>query len=148
VLPRVFAVGRAEVIDGEATLWQRLSKIDLRTTALLESSDAPNVLPNIPFYADAHLLSRRPNDLQIEVDMPGEGVLVLAEVWTPGWHATDNGNPVPILRVNGTMRGLLLVEGRHEVQLTFRPQEMVWGLWVTGFAILVCVVVLVREFRN
>jgi hypothetical protein len=153
VLPRVFAVGRAEVVDGEDVdmeemLWQRLSEIDLRTTALLETRDAPSVLPEDPFYADAHLLARRPNDLQVEVHMPGDGILVLGEVWTPGWYATDNGEPVQVLRVNGTMRGLLLAEGRHEVRLTFRPPEMVWGSWITALAVLGCMVVLIREVRN
>jgi hypothetical protein len=153
VLPRVFAVGRVEVIGGEdvdreETLWRHLAEIDLRTTALVESQDAAVILPQNPFYADAHLVARRANDLQIEVDMPADGMLVIGEVWTPGWHATDNGDPAQVLRVNGTMRGLILPEGRHEVQLSFRPQEMIWGLWITMLTVLACVVLLIREARN
>jgi len=51
------------------------------------------------------------NSLEVAVDSPGAALLVVAEAWYPGWHATIAGRDVACLPVNGWMRGVPVPAG-------------------------------------
>ena len=42
--------------------------------------------------------------MALDVQADGDGLLVLSEVWYPGWRATVNGVETPVLNVNGGLR--------------------------------------------
>jgi hypothetical protein len=142
VQPRAFAVGHVEAIDDEETLWKRLPQVDVSTVALVgadETRRARQALPRNPFHAPARLVAYRPNGITVEVDMPGDGMLVLGEVWTPGWQATDSGVPTEVVRVDGALRGVHLDAGVHRVTLRFLPRALIWGLSISALTTLTCV---------
>jgi hypothetical protein len=74
-----------------------------------------------------------PNRIVIEADLEAPGLLVLSEVWYPGWRAKASGEDVSILRVEGTLRGIYLDPGSYTVEFRYSP----WTVWV-GFAISGC----------
>lgn len=68
--------------------------------------------------------------LRAEVQLDAAGVLVVADTWYPGWEATVDGQPAPVLRVDHDFRGLRLEPGDHRVELRYRPFWR-WTLWLT-----------------
>jgi len=62
----------------------------------------------------------------------GPGYAVLADAYAPGWRATLDDRPVPILRADGLFRAVALPAGEHTVVMEYRPAEVVAGL-VLGF---------------
>jgi uncharacterized membrane protein YfhO len=56
--------------------------------------------------------------------------LILADTFYPGWQATVDGVPAPILRANLLFRGLALAPGRHEIVFSYHP-----AAWRLGAAI-------------
>jgi hypothetical protein len=143
VLPRAFGVGRVEMVADRPALWQRLAQVDVQESALIETREMDVPLPQEPFHAPAQVLEHRSNHIRVHIEMPGDGVLVLGEVWTPGWKATDNGRPSQVIRVNGALRGVYLEAGAHEVVLRFVPRALVGGLAISLFTILACTVALI-----
>jgi hypothetical protein len=71
-----------------------------------------------------------PNRIIIEAEAGSPGLLILSEVWYPGWHAWANGREVLIQRVAGTLRGVFLDQGHYTVEFRYTP----WTAW-TGVAI-------------
>jgi hypothetical protein len=141
VLPRAFAVGHVQAIEDGPDLWQRLSQIDVSTTALVgadETRHPRQALPQSPFHVPARWITHRPNEIVVELDMPGDGLLVLSEVWTPGWRAADNGEPTGVIRVDGGLRGVYLDAGVHRVTLRFLPRTLIWGLGISALTTLAC----------
>lgn len=67
----------------------------------------------------------------VNVDAGGDGLLVLSEVYYPGWHATVNGSPAPVERVDGALRGIRVARGHSRVELTYRPVAQTVGLILT-----------------
>jgi len=62
-----------------------------------------------------------PNQIEIEIEVNIPAMLVLTEVWYPGWQATVDNKPTQIYRVNYCQRGVWLEKGKHRVMFRFRP---------------------------
>lgn len=69
----------------------------------------------------AHIVSWRPDKIEIEVDSPQPGILVVHEIYYPGWFAEVDGQPTSILRTNVLFRGVEVSEGRHRIVFRFLP---------------------------
>jgi hypothetical protein len=80
------------------------------------------------------------NEIRLDVDTPADAYLVLSEVWYPGWRATVDGQPSPVLRANYAFRAVRLGPGQHQVQLTFSPDSWTAGLAVSGLTALAVIV--------
>lgn len=65
---------------------------------------------------------------------PG-GVLVLTDDWYPGWTATVDGAPAPILRVDVALRGVRIGPGAHVIVFRYAPAWPVQGLAATLVAL-------------
>jgi uncharacterized membrane protein YfhO len=69
-------------------------------------------------------VSYQRNAVEIEVESPEGGILVLHDIYYPGWEATVNGARQPILRANVLFRGVEVPAGRHKVAFEFRPLSL------------------------
>ena len=77
-----------------------------------------------------------PNRIVVEAELGAPGLMVLSEVWYPGWHALDNGLQVPIQRVAGTLRGVFLERGSHIVEFRYTPWTAWAGAAISGATVL------------
>jgi uncharacterized membrane protein YfhO len=73
------------------------------------------------------------------VNTPADAYLVLSEVWYPGWQATVDGIPTPVLRANYAFRAVRLEPGEHQVHVTFVPRSWRLGVAVSGLTLLILV---------
>ncbi|MFN8468011.1 MAG: YfhO family protein [Caldilineaceae bacterium] len=80
---------------------------------------------------------------RVEIHTAGEnpGLLVLADAFYPGWHASVDGHEVPIYPTNVLFRGVPVPAGDHSVVFTFEPAGWRLGL-IAGAVGLVLTVVL------
>jgi Bacterial membrane protein YfhO len=82
----------------------------------------------------------RPGEVRLGVQSPSAGLIVLKDVYSPGWHARVDGQPTQVLRVNGLVRGVAIAEaGPHEVVFEYQPESFVRGVWL---AVLTAVLLL------
>jgi uncharacterized membrane protein YfhO len=75
-------------------------------------------------------------------------VLVVLEAYHPGWQATVDGRPAPILRANALFRGVPLAAGHHRVEMVFRPRSATWGALLSLCTLLGVLALWVREARE
>ena len=64
-------------------------------------------------------------------------LLVFTDSWAPGWSATIDGVPTPVLRVNNAIRGVMVPAGEHALQWRYRPRFLapLLALLAAGLAI-------------
>ncbi len=108
--------------------WRVLAEdaTDLKTTALLPpGTNIPFTAPNGP--AAATVTGSYPGWLAVAVETAAAGLLVVSNIDYPGWQATLDGAPVPVLQTNGVFQGVAVPAGRHTVILAFKPQTFLWG---------------------
>ena len=65
------------------------------------------------------------------------GILVLTDVFYPGWKAYVDGRETAVHRVNGLVRGIFLDRGRHEVVFAYRPASFTAGLYLLCLSLFV-----------
>ncbi|MCE5267664.1 MAG: YfhO family protein [Planctomycetaceae bacterium] len=124
-LPRVRLVTRCKPSADPAA---DIEKISLTTTALCDASlTAPTSKPG-----RAALISERPGRLEIDVECRSPQLLVVAESYHAGWHASADGCPTQVHRVNGDFLGCLVESGKHRVILSFQPKSLEQG-WLTSW---------------
>jgi uncharacterized membrane protein YfhO len=61
--------------------------------------------------------------------------LVIAENWSPDWHARVDGKEVPVHRGNHTLLTVQLPSGAREVSLTFASAKYRLGRLLTLLAV-------------
>jgi len=66
--------------------------------------------------------------VEIRAHTAKPGILILGDLDYPGWHATVNGTPVPIIRTNYIQRGVAIPQGDSTVLFTYRPTALYIGL--------------------
>jgi hypothetical protein len=94
--------------------------------------------------ASAHIVSYKPEAIEIKAELATPGYLVLADAWYPGWEATVDGEPAPIQRADLLFRAVALDAGRHRIVFTFRPVSLRIGAGVS-LAGLVGLIVVVAQ---
>jgi hypothetical protein len=65
-----------------------------------------------------------PDRIEIETHSAQPALLVLGELWYPGWRAVVDGREVPVARVAGLLRGVSLAEGGHRVVFNYDPASV------------------------
>jgi hypothetical protein len=133
-MPRAWLVAEAESVDGETALKrvrgdEGAKEFDPRRTVLLE--DAPAEMPPLPGGtpapgSEARVAEYEPNRIVVETDAPAPSVLVVSEIFYPGWEATVDGRPERIRLADFLLRGVALPAGRHRVEMRYAaPQARV-----------------------
>ncbi len=83
-----------------------------------------------------------PRQAVLEVTLDSPGLVVLADIFYPGWELKIDGKPATIYRVNGVMRGAVAPADhrRHRVVFTYAPQSFRLGLIVSIAALAVLLI--------
>ena len=87
--------------------------------------------------ATGEILSLRetPGILEIDVRAEPATALVVREAHAPGWSASLDGRPVPVVRANGRHLAVRIPSGRSRIRLAYRPPHLTGGLVLAGGAV-------------
>jgi len=138
-LSRAFVPRRVETVADDR---ERLSKLaspqfDPRSVAYVES---PVNLP-ATCRGDAAIVAEIPTRITVSVKMETPGLVVLADLWDKGWRAYLGGQPVPILRTNHAIRGVVVPAGAATLEFRYEPASLAWGLRLAAFATAILLLV-------
>ena len=105
--------------------------------------------------ASVELTSYEANRLSYKVKSQKGGVVVLSEIFYPGWTCTIDGQPTEIARANYVLRAIKVPAGEHEVVMTFDPQTVhvteaiaYASLAILALLLVVLLVVRIRKTRK
>ena len=130
-LPRAYLVGQTTLVPDDAEALAALADVAFEPAdkvVLFEpeitSAGLSDELQSIESAASTGRVtvnSYEPERIALQVDLPAPGVLVLSDSWYPGWRATVDGQPVPMLRANLLFRAVVVPAGVHDVIFEFEP---------------------------
>ena len=144
-LPRAWLVAAAQVLPDQDAVLAALKQPSFEPlhTVFLEHQNNNPPSPTTTAMSAASsmsgpvsVLEYSPNEIVLAASADRAGYLVLSEVWFPGWLATVNGVPAPVLRANYTFRALPVPAGELQVRLWYAPESWRRGLALLGVGIL------------
>ncbi|HEX8203587.1 MAG TPA: hypothetical protein VF590_24135, partial [Isosphaeraceae bacterium] len=120
-----------EILYQNDALWHDPSRpvFDPRQLAWIETDDVAALSPYLtgspPGPSESVAVTAYgPQRIELEARLDRPGLVVLADVFYPGWTLTIDGHPAPILRANRLMRGAAVAAGTHRLVYTYRPDSV------------------------
>jgi hypothetical protein len=114
-------------------------------TVVLETDLRPATAPDT-----ITAISRGVEDVRIEAEASGDGLLVVNDAWAPGWHARVDGVEVPLLAADHLVRAVPFPAGRHVLDMRYDPPEVRvgWALTALGVALTLLLAALGARERS
>jgi hypothetical protein len=128
---------------------------DLSTAAVLEGVDE-TFLGRVDGRRDgehAWILESRPQHVVCDVTLNSPGLLLLNDLYYPGWNAWRQDVPegrrqsLDVIRANGVMRAVWLPAGSHRVHFVYHPLRFYAGAVLSGLGWLAAAIWLARRRR-
>jgi len=144
-LPRAYFVSQAYYAKDNSEAIDRLlaSDFDPHQKVVIisrEFSEAANGnLVPIPTIEPVMVKELEAKQLQLEVNAPSSGFVVLIDTFYPGWQATVDDQAVDIWQANLAFRAVAVEAGQHKINFNYRPLSFTFGLWTSIATYLIIV---------
>ena len=134
------SLSRAQV-EAEPTLFRfveagsKLVGIECASETAVCSSTPPKVpVLRLPEVGRSVRYGR--NSILYDVQVAGTSLAVENELYIAGWHALCDGKQIPVLKVDGALRGWIVPGGSHQVKLYYQTPFLKTGLFLAGLGLL------------
>lgn len=153
-LPRAWLVSDVRHVTAEEALCAIRGhadfKFDPSRTALVETP-----LRNLSGFtgqaltdSSVQVVREEPNRLTLDADVEAAALLVVSEIYYPGWVAEVDGQPADIQQTNYLLRGVFLDPGKHRIVMRYTAPAAKQGLLVSLFSLITLCVLLVFLSRR
>ena len=138
--PRAWLVHQTIMASSDDDAFQRIDKggTDFHNVAILEKP-LPRKLDASASGDSVRFRSYEADSMSMDVKTAGTGLLVLSEVYYPGWKASVNGKTAEIHKVDGALRGVVVPAGVSRVVLEYVPASYYAG---AGLSLITTICVL------
>jgi len=121
-LPRAFFVGRAREVSEQGFMdLMKEGNLSFKREVYLEEGSGVGTDFKGGF-SEIDLIDYRGERVSLSLSAPGEGYLVMSDVFYPGWKATLNGNEAEILKANGMFRAVRVSSaGGADIEFIYDP---------------------------
>jgi hypothetical protein len=111
---------------------------DPRREVLIDAPEPPACKPTTQHPTTAlRTTTSHAGRIDVDLDAPCAGFLVVAEAYYPGWQARIDGRADRVLPADFALFAVRVPAGRHHVMLSYRPRTIMWGLVVALGTLLV-----------
>jgi hypothetical protein len=154
-LPRIFVVPRfavmtSDTIEQKQLIYQSLldESFDFSKTVIV---DEP--IEGLTNTDDVHFKIRKaasyenPNQVKAVIETDSDGILVISDVFYPGWELFVNGSKQKIYKANTTFRAGVLKAGVNDILFNYNPKSFKIGCLFSILGIVLTIVLLMIHFR-
>ena len=137
--PRLSFVRSYRIETEPARAWSRVAsgEIDLAREVVLDREPSPPPpTGRRPPILIARLAEDRPERVIAEIVTNTAGLLVVTDLFYPGWIAEEGGRRLEILRADGFFRAVALPAGSHRVTFRYKPVSVLVGAGISAAALL------------
>jgi Bacterial membrane protein YfhO len=131
-LPRAWLVHDVSQVTADDALKLLASAdVDPRATALIEGVP-PNLQQPPAGSDDSVTITNYENDqIILSVNAATDGMVMLSEVYDPGWRAYIDGKRTTVYQADYILRGVAVPAGDHEIVLRYEPDSLRYGFLIS-----------------
>jgi SAM-dependent methyltransferase len=133
------------------------TKVDLKKVAFLVKNDLQEKdlqtinkinTSNDSLVYDIKLMEYNNNSIKLNVNSSKNALLVLSELYYPGWKVYVNGISEETLETDNLLRGVLIQKGSNFVEFKFRPTSFILGSIISILTFLLAISFLFINFKG
>ncbi|MDP2208992.1 MAG: YfhO family protein [Bacteroidota bacterium] len=150
-LPRAWFVYNYKVISEDEKIKEFMSRPDFDPSQVVVLEEEIKLPPAQNRSWDswkAKIISYKLNSISLDVSTPDDGVLVLSEIFYPGWKAYVDGVEQNILRANWNLRAIKVKKGQYKIEIRFEPNPLYNGAIISFATIGLCAIGIVYSLRK
>ena len=144
VYPRAFLVNNFEIVEKDTAQEYLLQNpdFDLRQNVILEeelSSELTNKLrlSGINESGNTNIILYETNNVMIETISDKSSLMILTDVYYPGWKALIDGVETKVYRADGLVRAVFVPEGNHTVEFVYLPESYSTGIIISVISAII-----------
>ncbi len=145
---RAYAVHRIVRAETPVEAVQKIASGAARPDRAVVVEDATAPTPTGTGPSTVRILVDEPLRVELEVEMTGDGYVVLADTTYPGWQASVDGTATTLYAANGLFRTVFVPNGAHHVRFAYTPTALYGGLSTTLVTLLSVVFLLAVPGRT
>jgi hypothetical protein len=137
---RAFCVFDYEVITDDKAILPEMERLDLGKTVILEEQPQINKLDkkiDAEIKTNVEITNYLPVEVDINVGVTRPAILVLTDIWYPGWKAFVDNQPAKIYRADYVFRAIEVPEGRHVIKFKYDPFTIKLGMVISSITIII-----------
>ena len=150
-LPRMFVVPRysvlpSDTIDQKNHIFKQFldPSFDFSETVIVdEPPEGFSMTDEVKFVIHQPALYTNPNQVQAVIETDRDGILVLSDVFYPGWELFVNGEKQKIYKANTTFRAGIVKAGVNHILFNYNPQSFKIGIICTVIGLGLTLVLLI-----
>jgi len=150
-LPRTFFVESIIPVKDIYEIKKKFYLFDFNPfkTALLFEKDFENIKQMRFSKGKAIIKKYTSSEIIIHTENDNSGFLILTDQYYPGWKAYIDGKETKIYMVNGLVRGIVILPGKHNIVFRYEPIPIILIIIcsILLFAILLSIIV-INSFCN
>ncbi len=141
-LPMAFITENILKVKTSKEALEKMSSLDLRRTAVVISDSNLPLFDNQKPGSYANIYHYSNSKVKIDVKSIDDSLLVLSNTYYPGWQAYIDGKPTKIYKTNLTSRGILLTNGKHDVEFIYVPKLLYLGMIISIISFIVSLILI------
>ena len=143
--PRVWAVHKVATAANDDEAGRRLDAPLPRLREEAFVTGAAPALETCTGQDSVRIAARTAKRVEVEAIMACRGMVVLGDVFFPGWHAKVDGRAATVHEAYGFLRGVVVERGRHRVEMVYRPASVILGGVLTAIGLIGVAVLALRK---
>lgn len=138
VFPRAFVVHDAVSIPSREHVGRMMNDLnfDLRNRTFMLGQ--PPALERCGGQESVEILEHVPNRVRLRATLACRGMVVLTDLYFPGWKAAVDGKEVPIHEAYALVRGVVAGAGTHRIEFRYQPASIITGGILSLLALAAC----------
>jgi hypothetical protein len=138
VLPRAFVVHEVRAAPNHAAAFDAIHAVDFDPArVVIVEGQVSRQSSVVSQQSTVNIVGYGPNEIWVDVNTASAGVLVMSEVFYPGWNARVNDRDAPVLRANYLFRAVEIPAGASRVKFKYAPITFMVGVGLNAITVLV-----------
>jgi hypothetical protein len=149
-LPRASFIPEIAVVEDSRELLSRLmtSGFPARGYGLVQETPGDGFYGAPGSFGTVDWVSDESESLQLRAFSTAGGFVFLSDQFYPGWEASVNGHPVPILKANFAFRAVRIPAGESQVEFQYRPRSLLVGAALSTVTVMALSIGVLLERRR
>lgn len=112
-------------------------------TALIAQEDVRQPADAFPKFSDGESkveISRyEPHYIRLSTSSKTGGMMILSEIFYPGWEALIDGARTPVYRADHILRAVVVPAGEHQIEFVYRPESLRAGVKASAIGLILLI---------